>query len=96
MFYFFFDGRKKSKIAPKPRLIFYLHFSGLPYGDDNNDIYSNDDYEDGNDSGRSGSESVIHTIPQFVSESQSDLVNEGSTIRLPCLVDRLGKKRAIS
>ena len=72
-------------------------FSGLPYGDDNNDIYSNDDYEDvaSTSTGREleGAESVIHTLPHFVSTGQSMLVNEGSTIKLSCLVNRLGKKK---
>lgn len=69
----------------------------LPYGDDNNDIYSNDDYEDvaassasGGEAG-DGGEQVIHTLPQFKTAGQSLLVNEGSTIKLPCNVNRLGK-----
>ncbi len=69
----------------------------MPYGDDNNDIYSNDDYEDDSQSSSASSgynaETVIHTIPKFVSEPRRDLVNEGGTIRLPCVVDRLGKNK---
>jgi len=65
----------------------------LPYGDDNNDIYSNDDYEDvaspGNGDSMSEGESVIVKMPHFVTSSQNMLVNEGSTIKLPCLVNRL-------
>ena len=34
-------------------------------------------------------ESVITRTPTFVSESKSALVNEGGTIRLPCIVNRL-------
>ena len=70
-------------------------FSGLPYGDDNNDIYSNDDYEDvaSTSTGREAEdgEEVIHTLPHFEVAGQSMLVNEGSTIKLPCIVNRLGK-----
>ena len=70
-------------------------FSGLPYGDDNNDIYSNDDYEDvaSTSTGREAEdgEEVIHTLPHFETAGQSMLVNEGSTIKLPCIVNRLGK-----
>lgn len=65
----------------------------LPYGDDNNDIYSNDDYEDvaspGNGDSMTEGESVIVKMPHFVTSSQNMLVNEGSTIKLPCLVNRL-------
>ena len=68
----------------------------MPYGDDNNDIYSNDDYEDvassANGDSMQGSEQVIHTLPKFVTTGQNMLVNEGSTIKLPCKVNRLGKK----
>ena len=70
----------------------FSSIAALPYGDDNNDIYSNDDYEDTEPSGGQR-EKQIYSVPQFVSESQSDLVNEGSTIRLNCLVDRLGKNK---
>lgn len=38
----------------------------------------------------SGDERVIHTMPTFKTTGQSMLVNEGSTIKLPCIVNRLG------
>ena len=36
-------------------------------------------------------EKVVHTNPTFISDSTNQLVNEGETIKLPCLVDKLGK-----
>ena len=36
-----------------------------------------------------GVEKEVMSTPQFVTSSQSILVNEGDTVRLPCLVDRL-------
>jgi hypothetical protein len=72
-----------------------LHLNqGLPYGDDNNDIYSNDDYEDVATSSSNGSEmdhgeEVIVKMPYFQTSGQNMLVNEGSTIKLPCIVNRL-------
>ena len=32
---------------------------------------------------------MVPDTPQFITSSQSVLVNEGDTLRLPCLVDRL-------
>ncbi len=75
-------------------ILFTFLFTGLPYGDDNNDIYSNDDYEDvgsataNDDADR---ERVIHELPHFTTTGESMLVNEGSTIKLPCIVNRLGR-----
>ena len=71
-------------------------FAALPYGDDNNDIYSNDDYEDAASASNGGNmgadnEAVITKLPHFVTTGQNMLVNEKSTIKLPCIVDRLGK-----
>lgn len=66
--------------------------TALPYGDDNNDIYSNDDYEDVASTSNEmteGNEQVIHRLPTFTSVGETMLVNEGSTIRLPCIVNRL-------
>lgn len=75
--------------------------AGLPYGDDNNDIYSNDDYEDVQVSTSNGDaiqpgEAIIHTLPHFVTTGQNMLVNEGSTIKLPCNVNRLGKTPSLN
>eukprot|EP00095_Tigriopus_kingsejongensis_P003962 maker-scaffold79_size400133-snap-gene-3.19 protein:Tk03962 transcript:maker-scaffold79_size400133-snap-gene-3.19-mRNA-1 annotation:"conserved hypothetical protein" len=61
--------------------------TAIPYGDTNNDIYSNDDYEDDTAAGKE--ESQIYSVPKFVAEPVNELVNEGGTIRLPCIVDRL-------
>jgi len=63
----------------------------LPYGDDNNDIYSNDDYEDVASASNEETvgEQVIHRLPTFTSVGEQLLVNEGSTIRMPCIVNRL-------
>ena len=60
-------------------------FLGKPYGDDNNDLYNNEDYQEGQD------DQVIYTLPQFITKPQNFMVNEGATIRLPCVLDRLGK-----
>lgn len=68
---------------------------GKPYGDDNNDLYNNDDYTDPDGNGGQQQddsrtdESVIYKLPKFVTKPQNLMVNEGSTIRLPCVVDRL-------
>jgi hypothetical protein len=70
--------------------------SGKPYGDDNNDVYANDDYEDADttqEGGANGAEHVIHVLPKFVTTPQNVMVNEGATIKLPCLVNRLGQFR---
>ena len=61
--------------------------------DDYLDDYSSDDYYAGdNDDYLSVEEKVVHTTPTFVSSSSSQMVNEGDTIKLPCFVDKLGKK----
>lgn len=64
--------------------------TGKPYGDENNDLYANDDYEDV-EAADHGNERVIHALPKFVSAEQNVMVNEGATIKLPCIVNRLGK-----
>jgi len=38
---------------------------------------------------RKGPEKEVMTTPKFISSAQSVLVNEGDTVRLPCIVDRL-------
>ena len=35
------------------------------------------------------SEKELISTPKFVTEAQSVIVNEGETVRLPCLVERL-------
>ena len=70
---------------------------GKPYGDDNNDLYNNEDYTDPDGIGERGhqqddrpEENVIYKLPKFITKPQNLMINEGSTIRLPCVVDRLG------
>jgi len=36
-------------------------------------------------------EKVVHRNPKFISQTTNQLVNEGETIKLPCLADKLGK-----
>jgi len=62
--------------------------SGLPYSGTVEDMYSSDEYNDtpSNDQ----PQEVVHVrTPKFISESMSMLVNEGETVRLPCIVDRI-------
>ena len=68
--------------------------SGLPSAqykdydyDAANDISEDDIGED--NTVRKGSEKEGMKTPKFISSSQSVLVNEGDTVRLPCMVDRL-------
>jgi len=64
-----------------------LQASGAPY-DSLNDLYdTNYDYEFGDNQVRE--EVFITKTPQFVSQPLQLGVNEGQTVRLPCLVDRL-------
>jgi len=64
-----------------------LHVSGAPY-DSPNDLYdTNYEYEFGDSQVRE--EVFITKTPQFVSPPLHLEVNEGQTVRLPCLVDRL-------
>lgn len=64
-------------------------------------MYNNDDYTDPDGNGGQQQddsrtdESVIYKLPKFVTKPQNLMVNEGSTIRLPCVVDRLGKWKTI-
>ena len=80
------------------RIIFnkYL-FSGIPAqnnkGEKTSDYYADeyynadDEYADEADE----QEKVVHRNPKFISQSTNQLVNEGETIKLPCLADKLGK-----
>ena len=73
-------------------LINSIFFTGKPYGDDNNDLYNNEDYTDpSNPPADDPADEPIYKLPKFVTKPQNLMVNEGSTIRLPCVVDRLGK-----
>jgi len=69
-----------------------LTTSGQPYSEVNDDLY---DYEtsDNDDTieDRSEGEAKMKLLstPKFLSQPQAVLVNEGDTIKLPCIVDRL-------
>ena len=73
----------------------FYPFTGLPaVGTTPDDYYySSDDYDSysQDDDYLSQDEKVVHTEPIFTSDSTNQLVNEGETIKLPCLVDKLGK-----
>ena len=74
--------------------------SGLPYAEKTADYYaddynysSDDDYLngdglDGGDGFLGHGEEVIHATPQITSVPTDQLINEGDTIKLPCLVDK--------
>ena len=53
--------------------------------------YYSDDYYSADDDYLNEAEKVVHRTPEFVSSSSNQLINEGDTIKLPCLVDKLGK-----
>ena len=78
----------------------YLHlcsfFAGLPSVSTPDDYYSSDDYYSysSDDDYLNHDEKVVHTNPTFLSDSTNDWVNEGETIKLPCLVDKLGKVKS--
>ena len=67
-------------------------FAGLPSVSTPDDYYSSDDYYSysSDDDYLNHDEKVVHTNPTFLSDSTNDWVNEGETIKLPCLVDKLG------
>jgi len=73
--------------------IAFLHCQakGLPSVSTPDDYYSSDDYYSysSDDDYLSSEEKVVHTNPEFLSDSTNDWVNEGETIKLPCLVDKL-------
>ena len=79
----------------------FLSFSGLPYAktadyynDDYNysadDEYLNGDGLDGGNGILGENERVVYATPEITSDSTDDIINEGDTIKLPCMVDKLG------
>ena len=79
----------------------FLYFSGLPYAktadyynDDYNysadDEYLNGDGLDGGNGILGENERVVYATPEITSDSTDDIINEGDTIKLPCMVDKLG------
>merc|ERR1712106_1093238 len=68
--------------------------SGSPYIDndydydaENSDVL--EDKASGDDMASKGSELELLATPKFVTSPQSIIVNEGDTVRLPCMVERL-------
>ena len=61
------------------------YYADGDYGEEG-DYSSDDDYLNEN-------ERIVNTVPEFVSRQTDQLVNEGDTIKLPCLVDKLGKEK---
>ena len=64
------------------------------YADDYN--YSSDDYPngDGDDNLQNhlgDDEKPIHVNPKMISKDSDELINEGDIIKLPCVVDTLGR-----
>eukprot|EP00092_Neocalanus_flemingeri_P000880 GFUD01000937.1.p1 GENE.GFUD01000937.1~~GFUD01000937.1.p1 ORF type:complete len:449 (+),score=131.49 GFUD01000937.1:118-1464(+) len=67
--------------------LFEITVNGVPYGSINDLYDTNYEYEFGDNQVRE--EVFITKTPQFLSQPQEIVVNEGHTVRLPCLVDRL-------
>lgn len=67
-----------------PALVF-----AIPYGSKVDELYSNDDYDKEYENGGDKEEVAVMGTPEFVSEPKKAMVNEGDTLRLPCIVDRL-------
>ena len=62
--------------------------SGKPSDYYADDYYNADDeYADEADE----QEKVVNRNPKFISQTTNQLVNEGETIKLPCLADKLGE-----
>ena len=61
--------------------------SGVPYSESDSELYDYVNDESGGMNNMEG-EAVMKT-PDFMSTSQTLIVNEGDTVRLPCTVDRL-------
>ena len=73
--------------------MFLFCVAGLPSVSSLDDYdYSSDDYDTYySDDNNYQDEKVVHTNPTFLSDPTNQLINEGETIKLPCLVDKLGK-----
>merc|ERR1711936_1256714 len=64
---------------------------GHPYTEEGEDLY---DYEAASEDINNSeddkiTELVMMATPKFITQPQSVIVNEGETLRLPCMVDRL-------
>ena len=64
-----------------------FHSSGFPYEDDRDYDYETDNKEIENDADMNMVKD--YPTPTFTTESSNMIVNEGDTVRLPCIVDRL-------
>lgn len=86
-------GRMKQLAVPSlPLLLLLLRLvAGSPLNNERgeDDNYEYETEEGGEEDGKAEEESAVLQTPKFVSPPESVLVNEGDTIRLPCLVDRL-------
>jgi len=71
--------------------IWHCQAKGLPSVSSLDDYdYSSDDYDTYySDDNNYQDEKVVHTNPTFLSDPTNQLINEGETIKLPCLVDKL-------
>ena len=62
-------------------------FAGSPYNKPTDDAEY--DYDNNADEVENDNEIRVYETPEFVTNPQTLLVNEGETIRLPCFVNRL-------
>ncbi len=68
-------------------------FSGVPVSDSDKPAdYSADDYYNADDEYLDEQEKVVHKNPKFISKGTTQMINEGDTIKLPCMADTLGKQ----
>jgi len=67
--------------------ILIVYATGLPYAEDSKDY--EDNYGNSDDDTDNDADNEIYYAPKFQSESSHMMVNEGETVRLPCLVDKL-------
>ena len=68
------------------------HVSGFPQIEDKDydyDAANNDITKDDENAFVKRNEIEVMATPKFVSSPESVMVNEGDTVRLPCIVDRL-------
>ena len=82
----FFAGMPSVGESRGSGLADYLDDSDYSYPSDDDYVYPSDGDDYTNEH-----EKVVHFTPTFTSTGTNQLVNEGDTIKLPCLVDKLGK-----
>ncbi len=67
---------------------------------DSDDEYSSDDYYDDGDynadvdseGGGNDNEVIIKNLPNFITKGSTHVVDKGTTISLPCYVDKMPRK----